>query len=102
MSNVSKTRVLMVFDETSELEVATIKLHVVADEFIVENESNEKYVTSSIWKNKNYDFSTLRVEEDGKTYFDYQEGQSVSAKDIEDEVAALNDAGGNTYSATII
>ena len=103
MSNVSKTKTLMIYDETANAEVATIRLHSIADEFVSENETNEKFIVSSVWRNKNYNSAPLRVEEQGKTFFNYNEGESISAKQIEEDTNLWNSiAGANEISTLIV
>lgn len=96
--NVSTTRTAVIYDLTDEKEVANVRLHVVADEF----EDNEKYNVSSVWQNKDFDFSQFRKEESGKTYFDFQEGSETSQEVILAELDEWNTLAGVNQIELII
>lgn len=68
-------KTIMVFDLIAQKDVANIKLHSVSSEL-------NKFVVASVWKNKDYNHEPFRMEDEGFTLLNFQEGQEVLISDI--------------------
>jgi hypothetical protein len=85
----SKTKTLVIHDTTLDIEIVSVRLAVVTD---------EKYEISSVTKNKLYTTS-LRDEDLGRTFFNFQEGKRITDTDILSEISVFNNNGGDTVAA---
>ena len=92
------TKVATYYDTTSKKEIMNVRLHLTSGN----NDAVQTFVVSSVWKNKNYDFSTLRKEATGKAYFNFQEGAAANSASMLAEVTEWNALAGNQVSMSII
>lgn len=93
----SLTKTVSIFDDTLGVEVMNVRLHGIKNDF----GNNETFNVASVQKSKTYDFSLLRQDEEGKTFFDYQEGTTVTESEIEAESTAWDAlVGVNTITVT--
>jgi len=84
-----KTKTLVIHDTTLDKEIVSVRLAVV-------NEG--KYEISSVTKNKLYTTS-LRDEDLGRTFFNFQEGRRITDTEILSEISVFNNNGGDTVAA---
>lgn len=94
----SLTKTINIFDDTLGVNVMDVRLHGVSNAF----GDNETFNVASVQKSKTYDFSLFRQEEEGKTFFDYQEGTTTTETEINAESDAWDAlVGVNTVIVTI-
>lgn len=101
-----KTITLSYHDTTNDVRVKDIKASIVAypvnPDLATETENQQEIIIDSIDVNKDFDSSTLRIEDKGKTYFSPQVGSKLTLKDLKDEeIDWLTNAGVATITLTI-